>query len=272
MAQQFFQIPLRLQLSTASAPQIPPIDANTGEQPAFWRAQDVQIQFAVFDAQNNPIDFSNLKLLQLIIADYPNAPAPSIVAQLSPGQFQDITWEQWQNGTSQNGTFILPASSTDLGLRGKSERQFWLSVQGLTINGGILVYGGGYILIRNPGASIPAAIPTYVSLNEQTVDEGSAVVVPSSQLHTEQVTFTGEAGTYPIALTFAGLGAGARLDLGLIFPSPPVAGLIILVFNGSLQGTQLAQFTTDAFTANGLLQFVFDGIAWNLERSIFPAY
>lgn len=156
------QIPIRLQADLVSNPPVAPIDANTGLPPQFWRGQSVAISFGVFASNLSCVDLSNLQYLQLILQNasdslYPIATITVNAEDIIP----TITRDAWLAGTAQQATFTLSAALTDQGLGAMPNGTFWISVQGVTELGSLVIYTAGNVTIYNPGTLAPATIAPY---------------------------------------------------------------------------------------------------------------
>lgn len=250
MAAIYEQIPIRLVLDIISNPPVTPVDANTGQAVQFWRAQDVDVQGAVFD-NGESTDLSNLVSIQLIIQKEATSPVPLLVKTVGVMQIIPyITVAGWNAGTAQQFTFSLTAAETDFNLDGQDSSSFWLIIRGLTASGRILNYGGGTIRVFNPGNTLPIPMPGVVSSHSQTNSSGNSTVTPESLLHKEYITVNGVAGTRNILVQSSGLVPGSVIETVFEFEDPSVADIIINVYWGSLTGPLLSTFQTDGFQPN----------------------
>jgi hypothetical protein len=196
-------IAVRLELTTRSVPQVPPIDALTGEQPQAWRGEDLDIQIGVFDANGFCVSLANIDFLNVDIypqlipalqvptnqtyAHYTQLPFPSVppvpllsvaidAADITP----TITRAAWLAGTAQQATASFTWIDTlSLNLGGKPTRNFGFTVHGLTSAGRKITYGGGTITFCETGEQgvylsntlsptvIPSATILYVTEYKQ---------------------------------------------------------------------------------------------------------
>jgi hypothetical protein len=249
------QTPIRIALSTVSAPPASFTDQNTSASPQFFRSQGVSIQVGVFDSNGNPVDLSNLESLQFVLLPSSNSPYPLVVKTLLSGAFQEIvTAQDWENGVDQNATFVLTAADTDQGLDGELSQEFWGAVQGVTDDGTPITYGAGTVVIANSG--LPVNVPKAMGENEQANSAGNFTVSPESQDHTEIVTVTGSARTAAAILSIVGAASGNKIRLVLNLPSTP--GILINIVNGDLTGEVL-----DTIETNGVYTFATFDFVWS---------
>lgn len=270
---QYEQIPVRLQATAASNPGVTPIDQNTGLPIAFWRAQNIVINFAAFDVTGACVDFSNINRAVLTVQDAQNSLAPILVKTVTGGSITPtIAKSDWDAGLAQQIQFLLSAAETDLSLAGMSSQTFWISIVLTTANGANLVYVAGNVTVLDPGLPPVQPANPYVSRHAQVNGGGASAVVPTSQIHTEVVTVTGGAGTRQVVVQAAGLVAGAHVALRLVLPN--TAGIAIQIFDQSANGTLLATVNTtgDGFTPVARVELEFDGANWNRDFLIIPAF
>lgn len=256
----YSQAPILLGAVLVSNPPVDPVDDNTGLPPRFWRANQIAIDFAVFDAAEVPVDLSNLTYLQLSLYESPTAPTPLVektvlAAAITP----TINRADWLAGLARNARFLLSNAQTDLGLGGAAQKDFWLVVFGRTTGGANIVYVGGYVTVFNAAYALPAPSKGYVSREAIANGGGNSVVTPTAQIHTAAVTISGGASTRKLIVGAAGLEAGAKVFLR--FTLPAVDAIIVQVYDQSLAGALLATINTsaDGFLPNALLVLDFDG-------------
>ena len=109
-----------------------------------------------------------------------------------------------------------------------------------------------------------------VSRNAQTSSTSSNVTIaPSSQIHTEKITFTGSTGTRSGVVSSTGLFAGARILIRLTTASS--YGITFNIYDTSTSGTLLATFITDQYTLSGAVELGFNGSAFEVNYVIMPA-
>lgn len=263
------QIPVRLQLSTASAPSIAPVDANTGLQPQFWRGQSIAINIGIFDSDDVGVDLSNLDYLQVALFASPTAVAPLVVKTIEAAQIiAYITRQAWLDGSAQNATALFSAIDTDQPL-GADQADFWLAVTGVTQAGNTLVYGAGYVTIFNPGG-VPANTPNYVSQHAQANSSGNTLVSPQSQLHLELLTVTGIARTSIVIVSIIGLISGARPKIHFVLPA--TSGIVLEVRSGAVDGDVIFTHTTNGTDRTANYEMYFDGSNLQLLESKIPAF
>lgn len=265
------QIPIRLQVSTASAPAIAPVDYNTGLPPAVWRAQTAAIAVGIFDAAGDPVSISNLAYLQIILQEAPDSTQALVVKQIDAGaDLTELTIGGWRAGTGQNAIFVFSAADLDQNLLALGQRDFWLIVRGFTEDDAPLLYGAGALTIYLASNSLPVTLPKYVSRNKQTTDAGDITVTPNSQVHTEIIEIGGVAREVSAILGINGLQDGARLYLDFTEPATP--DIILNLKSGVGTNPTLYTVTTGS-VLNGQIALYFDAdeSTWVVERVTFPA-
>jgi len=268
----YSQIPIRCRLSIVSNPPAYPIDDNTGMAPKFWRGQDIAIDVGIFDADNVPVDLSNVATLQLTFRESPTSPSFLVTTTVTAGAIiPTISYSGWSAGTASNAIFYLSPAETDFSLAGQDSAQIWMDIRGYMDNGNYVVYGAGYVTVYNPGGSV-APIPTsqVVSYHATTNTAGDTTITPPRQIHTEVVTIGGLARTSNFILDIDSPFTGARISL--LFALPATPGITLNIHNGTLTGTLLATFTTDANESNISIEFVFNGTSWAVLNAIIPAF
>lgn len=259
------QVPIRFQASIVSSPPAIPIDANTGLAPAFWRSQGLVVQVGVFDVDNVSIDLSNVSYLQLVLLTSQDALAPVVTKTVLSGALTPyVLWADWQAGIGQQASFVFSNAELDVSLAAQPSQTYWMVLQGVTSGGVGIIYAAGPVTIYYSGTIIPAPTPSFVSAHEQTSTSGNFTVTPEAQVHHEEITVAGSAGTRACIVTAAGLQKGALVALR--FRLPNTAGIILQIYDQSLSGTLLATVLTqsDGFTKASRQQFWFDGA--NLQR------
>ena len=175
-ANQYSQQPVRLQVSPSGGY---PFDANTNTTPRMWRASDVVVQVAVFDAYNNPVDVGNLASMTLTLQPSPTSLTSSLTVTVPQANFSEdyCDWADWQAGLNQNVSFPLSAAQMDLSLQAQAYSNYWLIVQGLTATGTIITYCAGYVQIVNTSWALPT--PT-TRAGTFTLVAGAATVANTS--------------------------------------------------------------------------------------------
>lgn len=268
------QMPVRLEATLISAPPVEPVDANTGQPIAFWRAQGLQVLVAIWAADGSSVDLSNLEYLQLIIQPAFDSLVPSITKTIEAGDIIPvITRANWNAGNAQQASFVLSKAETDLGLSGALQAPYWLILAGHTTDNANIIYAAGAIRVFNPGSAIPAPPTTpIVSAHEQTNGGGSSVVTPTSQNHLEEITVEGAAETRDIVVMATGLVEGAIVRLRFVLPA--TAGINLRVFDQATSGTLLATITTqvDGFLPAARMQLWFDGASLKRDFLLMPAF
>ena len=115
-----------------------------------------------------------------------------------------------------------------------------------------------------------ATLPSGPSANLQVNDSGDLTVTPSSQLHTEEIRFTGSARTTNITIGTDGLNSGGRIEILCDFTA--VANSLILNLINS-NGTTLFSFTKAGSEANGLFLIESTGYGGlKFKGAVVPAY
>jgi hypothetical protein len=113
------------------------------------------------------------------------------------------------------------------------------------------------------------SLPAGPSGNGQTNSTGNSTVTPSSQLHTESITFTGSAGTRNIIIETTGLDAGARINIMCHFDCDDGVALVLKNVNG----TQLNSFTKSGSEPNALFKVESTGYGGlKMVEATIPAY
>ena len=267
------QVVIRAQLSAVSNPPNAPIDINTELPPNFWRSAGVQIDVGIFDGSNVGLDLSNLSYLELTLQPSPTSLVPWTTKTVLSGAFTSpIAYDDWLEGVAQNASFVLTPADTDLGLLAGESRQFWMAITGYTISGNFIVYGGGYITITNPGNTLPPPFPGLVSFHNQASTTGNLTITPTGLIHTEEVTFTGSAGTRNVVLQAAGYPKGSIVRLLALLPNL-TPGIIINVYSNTLTGSPILSYTSDAFNPNAKLEAVVNAsAAYDPYELVAPAF
>lgn len=270
----YAQSNIRAQLSILSNPPVAPLDINTGLAPQFWRGASIEIDIGIFDGSQQGLDLSNLTSLQLTLFPSPTSLVPWLTKTIPSGAgiVSPIDFGDWEDGLTQNARFILAPSDTDLGLLAGASRQFWMTITGFTNASGIIVYGAGYVTIYNAGSIYPPPAGGVVSWHAQTNAAGNSSVTPTGLLHTEEISFTGGAGTRNIVLAAAGYPQGAQVEILALLPNL-TPGIVINVYSNSLTGSPILTYTTDAFQPNVLFKAVVNGTAgYDGVELIAPAF
>lgn len=264
---------IRAQLSILSNPPVAPIDINTGVAPQFWRASGIAIQTGLFNGANVGVDLSNLSYLQLTLQPTPLSKVPWVVKQVLAVDIESpIEYGDWINGLTQNAEFVLSPAETDLGLLAGESRQFWMEITGFTLSGNFITYGAGYVTIYNPGNTLPPPQPGVVSYHKQTSTAGDFTITPEALIHTEKVTFHGDAGTRNVVLEAAGFQEGSIVRLIALFPDL-TPGIIINVYSNSLTGDPIFQYTTDQYQPNAFMEAtVNEAAAYEASELTSPAF
>ena len=266
----FQQIPVRLQLGIVSSPPTAPIDRNTGETPALWRAQTAALQIGIFDTNNVAVDLSNLGYLQVILQQAQDSLAPLWVKQIDAADIVDtITIADWIAGTAQQVNLALTAADTDQGLGGTNSAAFWLIVVGFTSGGAPIIYGAGALTIYAPGATLPSSIAPGIGRNRQSTTVNDVTVTPTAQIFTQIVDIAGAARTFNVLLGIAGIKDGSKLDLILNLPS--TANIVVNVKSGPSTNPTISTVQTGS-VLQALLSYYYDAdaVAWVPESYLLP--
>ncbi len=258
------QTPIRLQFSLASNPPAYPLDANTGNAPRLWRSSSASIAIGIFDALSQPLDLSNVAVLQLVIQKAYNILTPLVVKTLITADFLDMTTAGWRAGTEQQATFVLTPADTDQGLGAAEAAGFWVALQGRTISGAVITYGAGPLTIFDAGTMLPSPLAGYVSRHRQNWVSGDIAAVPTSNNHTEIVDVSGASSVRGIVLPIPGIADGALLRL--IAALPTIPGITLNVYSGTLSGPIIATIATTVSAAAAVAQFYYDAdaVTWVL--------
>lgn len=275
---QYDQVPIRLQLSLVSNPPVFPVDANTGLQPQFFRAQPVAFQIGIFDSNNVAVDLGNLDYLLFSLYPISNLLSPTVplaTVQVMQADIIDvISWADWQNGTAQQAIARFTAAQLDQSLDATEQKLYRFVVQGyVTGTGTFITYGAGPVTLFNPSNSLPPP-ETFntTSYNEQTLSSGNITISPSSQNHTEIVTVNGSARTSNIIVSVAGVSEGAQCQIRLNLPNTP--NIIIALISGNTGLPQIFPLSiyTSGGSPNAIWRIVYDGTEWVPVEALLPAY
>jgi len=114
-------------------------------------------------------------------------------------------------------------------------------------------------------------IPTNpATVGSTTNNSGNSTIVPASANHIEILTLGGVARTSHFAISTTGRVTGDRLTL--LFVNPATAGIEEIVNNGTVGGTQLADYTTDGSGTDPFRMDLYFEITWQRLASTVPAY
>lgn len=262
------QTPIRLQVSTASAPAVAPIDYNTGLPPAAWRASTLAIGLGVFDAAGDPVAMTDVDYLQLSVLEAADSDRALFTIQVDAADIDEVTIGAWRAGTGQNALFEVTAAQMDLSLLALNSRAVWVRVVAV-IDGAPVVLGAGAFTVFNPGLALPAVTTAYTSLNEQTTDSGDLTVTPSTQIHTEVITVEGAARTSSVILGINGVQDGAKLFVTVNLPD---TADITLNFRNVLVSNPVISTITTGSVLKAYFQYYFkaDDSAWVPELYVLP--
>lgn len=100
---------------------------------------------------------------------------------------------------------------------------------------------------------------------------GTTTVTPGvlAMQHLEALTVTGAAGTRTIVLDTSNTpAAGDRIALRLLLPA--VSSILLDIRNGTAAGTQITTLESDGTGSGALMEFYFDGTAWQLLSVVSP--
>jgi hypothetical protein len=271
----YAQANIRAQLSILSQPPVAPLDINTGVAPQFWRSAGIQIDVGIFDGSGNGLDLSNLLSLQLTLAPYANSLVPWVVKSIAAGVgiVSPIDFNDWEDGLSQNASFVLTPSDTDLGLLAGTSRQFWMTISGTLAGNGQIIYGAGYITIYNAGSIYPPPAGGIVSWNAQNSSAGNPQVTANGLIHTEEINFSGAAVPRNIVLINANAyPKGCKVDILALLGSCP-AGVVLSIYSGSITGSPIFRWETDGFQPNAMFHAVVnDTGGYDAIEQVIPAF
>ena len=265
------QLPIQVQLTLVSNPPVTPIDIQTGLPPQIWVRRCAAVQVALFNQYNASVDLSNLQYLQLVISSSPSSVAPVITSTVyAPYIFSPVNYQEWIAGNQYQAVFNLSQAQTDISLYGLDSAQYWMSIQGLTNSGNMITYGAGYVTFYNPGYNVHAPTGFYVSYHGQTTSNSTLIQVnPTSNLHTEWITFAGAGGIRQCLVSGSYMSAGGHAILR--FSSNNALGITVNVYSNSITNPILCTFTSDQFTPAGELHLVFNGTQYQVLDTIIPA-
>ncbi len=124
------------------------------------------------------------------------------------------------------------------------------------------------LLANNIGGG---GVPTQPATIGSTINNaGNSTIVPASAVHIEVVTIGGAARASHFILSTAGRSTGDRLTL--LFVNPATAGIEEIVNNGTLGGTQLADYTSDGSGGDPFRADFFFEVTWQRLGTTIPAY
>jgi hypothetical protein len=132
-----------------------------------------------------------------------------------------------------------------------------LTVEVIDNSGNAFAYFQAPITLRALNYMDTTTLPVGPTTNAQTNASGNTTVAPTSQLHTETLTISGGASVRNILVSSAGLVAGARIDLVLLFTG--ANGSQVKVYANTTGGALLFDFTRAGDEANALFTIYADG-------------
>ncbi|MEI7730185.1 MAG: hypothetical protein WCO56_11475 [Verrucomicrobiota bacterium] len=121
----------------------------TGQQPGFWRGNDVRFEVALLEADGETV-ITNISALASLTVEILSgqAAAPTILATgtvAAADMNQALSQAAWDDGSSQHAVVAFSNLESALDLGGAASRTFWLAISYLT-NGSparrITIYGG----------------------------------------------------------------------------------------------------------------------------------
>lgn len=260
---QFDRVPIRCQLDIISNPPVQPIDANTGEEIRFFRAQDMSVQVGIFQPDLESVDLANVVTLELALQTSQNALYAALKSRVGAIDIiPTIARGAWIEGTAQQASFLLTAAELDLALGAEESLPYWMVVRGLTVTGQTIIYGAGWVRLYNSGQSNPIPMAGVVSKHTQTNNDGDSDVEPTAVIHTEVITFGGVARTSKVIIDsqpFYGI-PGAQVILIVVFDDPAIDAIVVQVYNQNDDGDPVLVVRSDGFQPNAKLTFVADGV------------
>jgi len=124
------------------------------------------------------------------------------------------------------------------------------------------------LLANNIGGG---GVPTQPATIGSTVNNsGNSMITPASAVHIEVITVGGVARASHFILNTAGRSTGDRLTL--LFGQPATAGIEEIINNGTLGGTQLADYTTDGSGTDPFRADFYFEVTWQRLGTTIPAY
>lgn len=281
---------IRLAVTTASFPQVPPVDANTGEWPAMFKGSDTAFDLGVFNAARFPVSLANLESLKLLVypyvppqnyLGYPLEDAVDPIATVTVDAADItavITTAQWDAGLTQNCTFVLPGdTSAAFDLQGQPYDKFTITIRGLKEGGGHIVYGSGPLMVYESGINSDGPTPPvpgdFTATESVTNSTGNTTITLEEGIVflTVFATITGSAGTRNFILATTNAINGAKITLVVGFPA--TASIIVQARSGAIGNPVISGSpTTSDGSGDGVtLDFVFDGTAVEWKR-VFGLY
>ncbi len=204
---------IRLELTAATNPPVPPIDVVTGNPPRAWRGSTLAIALGIFDANGAAVDLSDVEFLEVDIfpASYfasppnynpytpqpfpPLPPAPLVFVTIPASEITDtVSRDEWLAGAAQQAIATFSwVQMAQLDLDGKQAEDFYLVVHGMTPSGRV-IYGAAALPVFESGVQgtylpnnlaplvVPAETILYVGPNQQmpfseTIEVAGTVVI-----------------------------------------------------------------------------------------------
>jgi hypothetical protein len=178
---------LRLKFIT-SDPVLPGLvlDDDNGKSPSVWRSEDLEINVAVFDAQEPgaPMDLTDFDTLTIELRPEPRRTDGVFWSKTSALVDATLTAAEFTDGSKKHATFDLTDDEMRLDLLTDNTRRFWVVLGGTnTSDDFIFIAAGGPFVVTESGFnSGGTAVALSGDFGTGTVDAGAM---------SEVVTFVG---------------------------------------------------------------------------------
>ncbi|HUS37375.1 MAG TPA: hypothetical protein VM680_18655 [Verrucomicrobiae bacterium] len=129
-------------------------DLVTGESPRAWRGTDFQFELA-FAFQGALVTPSNFDSITITVKDAKDRRGPKLMEKIMSAADinTDLEEAQWTAGTHQHVTVPFTAAETALDLGNADEKEFFLSVIGITAAGRRVPLGTAKFTLEDDGTS-----------------------------------------------------------------------------------------------------------------------
>lgn len=139
------------------------IDIITNQAPDAWRSAAIDINFLLL-LKGAIRDLSTMQSVTLDIKQSTRTGSRLVTKTLPASALTAVaSTDDWENGTSQHGTFSLSASEMNLVLDGNTEKKFWLLFSAIDLNGNVIVLGGTTLTVIESGIDLLDTTPSQGS-------------------------------------------------------------------------------------------------------------
>ncbi len=233
----------RIRLAADAARLDAPCDALTNFTPAFYRGNDLQVEFALFSG-STLLDVSNITSVTLEIKnsdELHTPPEPSaevlMTKTLTAANLNTaLAAADWNAGTAQHGAFTFTAAQANIAAGHK-----WLVLWALTSDdpGRVITVAAGPVSVLEDGASGSISEPPETGDLYYTSTQSDARYLQGAQNLSELAS----ASASRLNL---GLGSAAVLNAGTSSGNVPVLGA-----DGKLAGSVMAEVDTSTLRPRG---------------------